>query len=44
MKLAEGYDMTMARCILTLYRSAAQPRWHSSVRTSRRRRSARAST
>jgi pimeloyl-ACP methyl ester carboxylesterase len=25
-KLAEGYDMTMARCILTLYRSAAQPK------------------
>ncbi len=25
-KLAEGYDRTMARCILTLYRSAAQPR------------------
>ena len=25
-KLAVGYDMTMARCILTLYRSAAQPK------------------
>jgi pimeloyl-ACP methyl ester carboxylesterase len=25
-KLAAGYDMTMGRCILALYRSAAQPR------------------
>jgi hypothetical protein len=25
-KLAQGYDMTMAHCILALYRSAAQPK------------------